>query len=316
VERRKEALLTAMQDYPELFWANKNNKVDPNNALMTEHMNSILILESTDTQQETVAADAGHSTTTAKNISRDVDTAMWVSVQKLLNEKSTSSDISNVRPPSRSATYRLHRIQTYLDGLLQEPVLVDEDRMKVGNDSRTDEDLAAASKDVANKLVQATAKDLLHIIQLMINETARNSVNHDGKNFTDFHVNATTGDLSKDDNKEYPKIEERPLLCSEDFPEEQESSQNDDDDKSINYFEKLETRSASFANAGNSNDPLVRNLICEEKGFFEGDDTLVLEEGVITNEAEQDVQQHLLLVQETTQMIRAKTLELARQRLN
>jgi hypothetical protein len=322
-ERRKEALLKAMQEHPELFWKSRNNKDDHENTKTTEGINPIIILESTDDAQDEPDAAAAITTTTSSKIrSLDVETLLWKSIQELLNEKFTTGDFDDVDnnsafPSSSSTVRRLRRFQSSLDGVLRGLAVVDNHRMEVGDDfSCTDHHMAARSKDVAKKLVHDSAKDLCHIIQSMIDEIAVTSDDHDDKNNTNPKRNESAGDFTNDVLLGFPTIEEWVLLCSEDFPEEKGTpNDDDDDDNSDNYFENLETRSATFTNAGNTNDPLVHNLICNEKGFFEGDDAVVLEEGNISKEAELDVHQQLLLVQETTRMIRVKTLELARQRL-
>jgi two-component sensor histidine kinase len=329
-ERRKEVLLTAMQEYPELFWKTKENQNDPNSAMDTNPVDSNIILESTD-ENNPQDDETDVTTTTASPKTRlwvDMDTTLWTSIQELLKEKVTTGtsddvDINDTIPSALSSTYRLRRIRSYLDRVLQE--LVDNDRMEAGDDSCTDkDDMAIATKDVASKLVQHTTNDLLHIIQSMIDETARTSDDHKSEiNDIGLNGNVTTGNVTKVVDDKFPTIEEWVLLCSEDFPQEKRgTSKNDDhhnDNNSIDYFENLESRSATFANAGNSNDPLVHNLICHEKGFFEGDDAaVVLDEGDddTTNDAERNFQQLLLLLlQETTRMIRTKTLDLTRQRI-
>jgi hypothetical protein len=311
VESRKEALLTAMQDHPELFWKNRKNESDHNNAMVTE---DILILESTDDSQDamdTVALTPHNNS--AKARSRDVDATLWTSIQELLNRKWNTCDTddvdsNNALPSSVSALHGLPRI-------LQELVVCKVDRMEAEDDCCTDGAQTATSKGVASKLVQDTTKDLAQIIQTMVDETARISNDHGGRNHSDSNQNATASNFASDGGKEFPTIDEWVLLCSEDFPEEKGTPKNDDDNTSNDYFANLESRSATFANAGNSNDPFVHNLICDEKGFFEGDDAVVLEEVDITNKNELDTQQQLLLIQETTRVMRVKTLELARQRL-
>ena len=111
-------------------------------------------------------------------------------------------------------------------------------------------------------------------------------------------------------------VESTTLLCSEEFPETASDASGgvgDDDDQQ--YVQNL-INETTFAQTF-ENDP---KFVCYEEGLFEGDDgSQFLDEKELLSSANKNEEiltaQKLAVIQETTRLIRAKTLELTKRRL-
>ncbi|KAG7373221.1 hypothetical protein IV203_033945 [Nitzschia inconspicua] len=306
IDRRKESLMAAMQQHPDLFW--NHNKPKRNDATPSK---SMLILESTDSNEEEEDKAAA-----AKDRSIQIDKELWFRVQTLLQEKLAENTSGNADMDvdavemSTSSGLNLGSIHSYLEGLLKD--LANEQPME---DVNTKEDV---SKDeAANILVQASTKDLLQVVRSMLEVSKKVAPTESRDGHSEERSRGGIGASSNNDACEPLSKEEWMLRCPEEFPDDKITAT---DDAKKTYYEILASKAVTFANTGNSNDPLVHNLICKETGFFEGDNADVLEEGDLVvgkdKDSEREVQLRLRLIQETTHIIRSKTLELARQRLS
>lgn len=312
--------MALMQQRPELFWnRNKSNQTaaSASAAAASTVSKPMLILEPTQEEQEKEARPLG----------LQVDTELWSTVETLLKKKlsvhnKNGKDNMDVDDENKetSSFVDLKRIQSCLEGIVQDLLVQQQAADMDVEEDETSTRATSSPENVANTLVQATAKDLLQVLKVMLedsSDTAATTTKGDNsppKNDTGASATDPSNDNSTDD-KDFITKEAWLLLCSEEFPQEKVVAKDD-------TIESLASRTAAFTKTGNSNDPLVHNLICNEKGFFEGDNAEVLEEGEVIGPVNVDddgqqevVRQRLLLIQETTHIIRAKTLQLARRRL-
>ncbi|KAG7340550.1 hypothetical protein IV203_024093 [Nitzschia inconspicua] len=308
IDRRKESLMAAMQQHPDLFW--NHNKPKRNDAGATPSK-SMLIPESTDSNDEEEDKAAA-----VKARSIQIDKELWFRVQTLLQEKLAeyTSGKANMDVDTdemlTSSGLNLGSIQSYLEALLKD--MANEQPMK---DANAKEDVS--KEEEANILVQASTRDLLQVVKSMLEVSKEVAPTESRDGHSEEMSGGETGASPNNDACEPLSKEEWLLRCPEEFPDDKITAT---DDANKTYYEILASKAVTFANTGNSNDPLVHNLICKETGFFEGDNADVLEEGDLVvgkdKDSEREVRLRLRLIQETTHIIRSKTLELARQRLS
>ncbi|KAL3924054.1 MAG: hypothetical protein SGILL_001285 [Bacillariaceae sp.] len=222
-----------------------------------------------------------------ENSSQAPDPTVLTAIQDLAKEQLLASgddmDIDNLSP----TLIGLHHFQSNLEKLAKEAEKGDK---------------ADVSKDLANTLLQKTSKDVLKILDTV--QCASNSLG-DSKGAID-----TADNDSEHAANEVPDTKLQLLQCSEDFPDD-EGLESD----GSSYYNNLDKKTKMYTSAGNSNDPLVKNLICNETGFFEGDNAAVPDSKDNDKDPSDDSSQQLALVLATTHSIRAKTLELTKLRL-
>jgi hypothetical protein len=226
-----------------------------------------------------------------------LDPKIMASIQDLVNERLLdSSDGMEIDVPSSDADSSIHGNLSRLQHSLE----------KLSKDVKA-HDNYATSQDLAITLVQSTSKDVLKILEFI--QSVEDSKNDTVPSSTAAAVENKVEDATDDASS----AELHLLQCSEEFPEDDGATSD-----GSSYYKNLDKKTTMYTTAGNSNDPLVKSLICKETGFFDGDDSSVYEKDKLKDShgtAGLETAQQLALIQETTRMVRAKTLELTKRRL-
>ena len=219
-----------------------------------------------------------------------LDSKILILIQDLVNDRLVGSgDAMDIDTSDSPTIADLNRIQSSLEKLAK--------TTEEGNASST-----TASRALVNTLVNTTSNDVLKILETVKQIQNTKQAPTDNSNASD-----TAASDAAEQNAEFTLLQ-----CTEEFPDDVTESDGS------SYYKNLDKKTTMYTSAGNSNDPLVKNLICEEKGFFEGDDEESVdkeEKGKGDAAASVERSRQLALILETTQSVRAKTLELAKRRL-
>ncbi|KAL3930836.1 MAG: hypothetical protein SGARI_004367 [Bacillariaceae sp.] len=224
---------------------------------------------------------------------QEYDPKVWASIQELVKERlrDGKKDAMDVEPAAKSSeSSELGDLSSYQSNL---------------------EFLAEVSgEDVASELVGSTSKDVLKILKYIMALQASKPSGEDCADCDKANDSSTTAVVTNESSTEDATRPELDLLlCTEEFPEEGPAS-----DGSA-YFKNLDKQVTNYTTAGNSDDPRVKNLMCEETGFFDGDDSENDNAANSDGMGRMEAAVQLALIHETTRMVRAKTLELAKRRL-
>jgi hypothetical protein len=307
IDIRKERLIQAMQNHPEQFWMDTTKE---KMTIQNQTPPPKLALTFDTIAAKDDAAEKEDFSDVTKNLEPQI-LAVWKDVQTMITQKIRSfkndddrMDIDDKVDGDGRNDDGFDRIQLFLRKIQNE--------QEEGEDDIIGADGGVGTKttsDIASKVLRSVSKDLAKIIQ-----SVKSSTN--GPNFTTSVGTSGQDRHSSEFNDGNVVDESTTLLCSEEFPEsasEASGGVGDDDDQQ--YVQNL-INETTFAQTV-ENDP---KFICYEEGLFEGDDgsQLLNEEELLSSPNKKEeilAAQKLALIQETTRLIRTKTLELTKRRL-
>jgi hypothetical protein len=324
---RQQRLMYAMETYPDQFWGDATTA-----SIETGDDARIVPTETATTENEAWEETSTDKPTTTDGATNEEFGKMWKDLQRLISQQietikanddaamdtTTDNDDGNVD--------EFHRLERF-----------SQKTAKSQNLTVNDGDIIDPTSTFPSKVLRSVSKDLLLILQSM--RTSRSLLRND--DVISASTDQESQSVKRNSNNQYPFLDimmnETSLLCSEDFPESSSEASAavavsgrhghvDDDDDDDEYVQNLinETTFATSGGGGGS-DPNVRRYLCYEEGLFEGDtNTISFEDPENKKEGrsaagkrteEMVTAQKLAVIQETTRLIRAKTLELTKKRL-
>jgi hypothetical protein len=309
VDLRKEHLIRALQEHPEQFWgpaattAATATVSSSSGGATVDAYSSQLIFQETSSKvpRPAIAKAAGteswipdqHKTiwTAIRDlVVMEQRTHMCASQNNVDYDDSMEIDDEQEKNAQRSTRSDMDRVREFFE------------RFASSDDKSHDE--------LPNKVARTTAKDLLQIIQSMADAIGGqgtsiqtgSQVHASGEGYSFLSSNGSDG-----------KNGAAFLLCEEEF------SVDSADDDTNGTVKGLVDETNFLDQLGNGN-PKLSRLLCHEEGFFEGDDESNCGVGAGDtskgNQKEESITaQKIAILQETTRLIRAKTLELTKLRL-